>query len=391
MEKLTLNSSTFLWTKGSRALLYDSASGSKYNFVMSDELTHLCAGLSKYENLYAVMVDKKPKDVSAFISNIVENGFGVLENDEQSNMVSLPPLLNIQRDYERLKSDTSRSVGDSLTTYLSTLEIQLGGEYVGADYHNQIVYPHSTTEYLNVEAFEFISQTLQSEYLTAIRIVSPNLVTYPYVKELLQILQPVKQKVAMYCLLNEIDDFARYLQLLSDGFKVVFIADIGAMLNKIPSVIRDKFSYVITVNSEQDYELYESMYSNNQSFSHSCAPVFDNNEQFFKDNVFMTEEDMTSTKLNKRQVYVHQAINTNFFGTLNIDSDSKIYSCYSSPSLGSVGNTLYDMLVAEMEHNYAWRRVRADKPCADCIYQWLCPSPSNYERVIGRPNLCNIK
>lgn len=27
----------------------------------------------------------------------------------------------------------------------------------------------------------------------------------------------------------------------------------------------------------------------------------------------------------------------------------------------------------------------------DCIYQWLCPSPSNYELVIGQPNLCHIK
>ena len=36
-------------------------------------------------------------------------------------------------------------------------------------------------------------------------------------------------------------------------------------------------------------------------------------------------------------------------------------------------------------------RVRDFTPCKDCIYQWLCPSPSNYEIVIGRSNLCYVK
>lgn len=34
---------------------------------------------------------------------------------------------------------------------------------------------------------------------------------------------------------------------------------------------------------------------------------------------------------------------------------------------------------------------RVQNPCNACIYQWLCPSPSNYELAIGKPNLCHVK
>jgi len=47
--------------------------------------------------------------------------------------------------------------------------------------------------------------------------------------------------------------------------------------------------------------------------------------------------------------------------------------------------------VKEMLDNTAWRKIRNDYPCCDCIYQWLCPSPSNYELAIGKPNLCHVK
>lgn len=31
------------------------------------------------------------------------------------------------------------------------------------------------------------------------------------------------------------------------------------------------------------------------------------------------------------------------------------------------------------------------KPCVECCNRYLCPSPSNYETALNKPNLCNIK
>lgn len=44
-----------------------------------------------------------------------------------------------------------------------------------------------------------------------------------------------------------------------------------------------------------------------------------------------------------------------------------------------------------MDINTAWRRIREEEPCNLCLYQYLCPSPSNYEAVIGKTNLCHVK
>jgi pseudo-rSAM protein len=48
------------------------------------------------------------------------------------------------------------------------------------------------------------------------------------------------------------------------------------------------------------------------------------------------------------------------------------------------------ILFIEVEEGKSWLRIRNQAPCSTCIYQWLCPPPSDYEIVIGRPNLCHI-
>lgn len=40
----------------------------------------------------------------------------------------------------------------------------------------------------------------------------------------------------------------------------------------------------------------------------------------------------------------------------------------------------------------SWRYTRYDvKPCNQCRFKLICPSPSGYESVIDKPNLCHIK
>ena len=57
---------------------------------------------------------------------------------------------------------------------------------------------------------------------------------------------------------------------------------------------------------------------------------------------------------------------------------------------GTIENNNSELVYNEMENGNSWLRVRDQKPCCDCVYQWLCPSPSNYELVMKRPNLCKV-
>lgn len=71
--------------------------------------------------------------------------------------------------------------------------------------------------------------------------------------------------------------------------------------------------------------------------------------------------------------------------------DGRVYSNVNHPSLGTIKNLPIDIVYKEFTKGQSWFNVRKQKPCSDCIYQWLCPSPSNIELAIGKPNLCLMK
>lgn len=52
---------------------------------------------------------------------------------------------------------------------------------------------------------------------------------------------------------------------------------------------------------------------------------------------------------------------------------------------------VYQRMIPIWEEGKSWFNIRNQPPCNSCIYQWLCPPPSNYEIAIGRPNLCHVK
>lgn len=79
------------------------------------------------------------------------------------------------------------------------------------------------------------------------------------------------------------------------------------------------------------------------------------------------------------------------FGKINIMSNGDVYANINNPRLGNIyENNIYDIVQYEINTGKSWFRVRNQVPCTDCIYQWLCPSPSDYEIVLERPNLCNV-
>lgn len=117
-----------------------------------------------------------------------------------------------------------------------------------------------------------------------------------------------------------------------------------------------------------------------------------NNLQFFKDFVFLEKEDILSTVLTMKDFLLRKSINICDFGKINILSNGDVYANLNYPVLGNIQrDSIYDIVQKEISDGESWFRIRNQLPCSNCIYQWLCPSPSNYEIVIGRSNLCHIK
>ena len=93
----------------------------------------------------------------------------------------------------------------------------------------------------------------------------------------------------------------------------------------------------------------------------------------------------------KNIIYKRQQINVHDFGKLTIDSQGNVFANINNSKIGNISEDLTQIIYNELHSGISWKRIRNNEPCNNCIYQYICPSPSNYEQVIGKNNLCTIK
>jgi hypothetical protein len=123
-----------------------------------------------------------------------------------------------------------------------------------------------------------------------------------------------------------------------------------------------------------------------ESVDYDFKPIAEDNLEFFRKNVFLSEEEILSQKLTKKDIFRHQALNVNQFGTLYVFPDGTIHSAADAPAIGTLEDPVHQTIVRELMENHAWRQTRRlMEPCKNCLYHDLCPSPSVYERVFGVP------
>jgi pseudo-rSAM protein len=93
-----------------------------------------------------------------------------------------------------------------------------------------------------------------------------------------------------------------------------------------------------------------------------------------------------------KDFFVNQSMNIYNFGKINIMPDGDVYANVNHQVLGNIStHSIHEIIYKEVEEGKSWFHIRNQTPCNNCLYQWLCPSPSEYEMAIGRLNLCHIK
>jgi len=118
-----------------------------------------------------------------------------------------------------------------------------------------------------------------------------------------------------------------------------------------------------------------------------------NNYEFFKENVFVSEEDILSVKESLFELIAKKISNPSFFGKLTFGVHGNVYSNPNLPPISHIDNLNLKHLIYELltDDNSIWlsSRIKAD-PCKKCIYNLLCPPISNYEIIFGQNNLCHL-
>ena len=153
------------------------------------------------------------------------------------------------------------------------------------------------------------------------------------------------------------------------------------------------FEYIFEVSSNDDCLQAEQLVEKFQIEKFRLNPVYrGDNIRFFEEKVFLTKEDILSTPMKMKDFFTNQALNIFDFGKINIMPNGDTYANLNHPVLGNIyTDSIYDIVQKEIEEGTSWFRIRNQAPCSNCVYQWLCPPPSNYEIVIGRSNLCHVK
>ncbi len=116
------------------------------------------------------------------------------------------------------------------------------------------------------------------------------------------------------------------------------------------------------------------------------------NMDFFREQVFMSEDDILASKPTQNQVFSRLTMNEHDFGKLTVFPNGEVYANVNDEPLGNLDEfSLEELAGKERDRKTSWMRRRTElDPCRDCLYRFLCPPVSNYEILMKKFNFCHI-
>lgn len=392
----TLYGDTFLWLKERNGLVYNSINKAKFIFELSPNIEKICHHLLVVDNLYTVELteDEIDGEIGVWIRSIINIRAGYLSENIafEERPVSLMPVLKVQDDRKYYEEQHLLGYKGRILQNLHELIFYINGSEYGSDaYFRQTIFPVRSGNVLGSDEIEQFVRNSRNPYLSNINFVG-NLFSYPNFEDLINNIIVLCPQIVIHILisdfLNHVKEFGsiewnenvRFNILVNSAFEISSIENIT-----LP------FSITAFVFSEADFVSYSNIF---ETLGHQVKylPLYNGkNLSFFESYIYMQKNDIEEIKLSKDEIFMRQAINVGSFGKLTVMLDGKIYANVNEQPLGCIGDTPYSIVYNEFKNGASWFRLRDQKPCSGCIYQWLCPSPSDYEIVIGRSNLCHIK
>jgi pseudo-rSAM protein len=391
--------------KQGKVLLYNTQNGENIH-TQNIQVIDLLERMHDRKNLGVTGIDEttcKHPDIDTFIKESVSKNICTITEivDDQPKPIQLMPILNLQREVEKLQKEEGRSLGEGVLHYLSDVTVYLNNT-CNLDcqdcnhYLNQFFHCSKSFKSDNLD-FDLLKRFLKQLVFTFIRrlsITGGNIFLYPHFAELITFLQKEKIKPMFGIHFGNID--TDKILLLNDFPAEIFVTfplEDAFVNNMVSQSKRKGYTKIIfCITSEENYKQAEALISKYTIENYDFIPFYNGkNQDFFKDNMYVTKEDIFSDIISQRIIFARQKLNTNFFGKIHLFPNGDIKAHPLKAILGNYKQeNLVKMLENEMITNTAWRIIRDKEPCNKCIYQFLCPSPSDYEWVMGKSNLCRV-
>jgi pseudo-rSAM protein len=389
--------------KNCKALLYNTQTGENIH-TQNIQVIDLLELMHNKKNLGVIEISQTTyTQINDFVKESVLKNICTISEiiDGQPKPIQLMPILNLQRDVEKLQKEEGRSLGEGVFHYLSDVSIYLNNSCTlnckdCNNYLKQFFHCSKAEKAENID-FDLLKKFLKQLAFTLIRrlaITGGNIFQYSHFSELITFLREEKIRPVFGIHYGNFD--MSKMPLLSDFPIEIFVTFPleDSFINNIVFLSKqNNAKFIFALTSEDNYSQAESLISKYTLENYAFKPFYNGkNQDFFKDNSYLTKDDIFCDIVPQRIIFAHQKLNTNFFGKIHLFSNGDINA---HPLKEVLGNWKEDILVKilekEMITNSAWRIIRDQPPCSDCLYQFLCPSPSDYEWVMKRNNLCNVQ
>lgn len=399
---------TFIQSKNNTVLIYNSLSQSGETCSGNRLLSEIVNKLLSPNNKYCIKMDesqKKDDQVGNFIRILRKTFSGDLIETQhcKTKPFSLAPVVKIKKSIELIQKN-NEFLEDNIYSSFQQLNLYLSGHceyncsYCNTAYKQFICCTKRGHEFSKEQVLAIV-KSIERNKIKILNISGGNLLSYSLFDFFMHKISHLNVKVNIYVhylhLLNNSDNL-----ILLDNSKICcYILLDSSVDEKIIKEIIQKleiedliFEFVFIITNEENF-LSASRFCENLSINDwQAKPLFiKNNYNFFETCVFLKEEDILKTKLRKHEIFANQLLNTFDFGKLSIFSDKSVYANVNLPKLGLYNGDLTVFIYRELLAGKSWFRLRNNNICDECIFKLICPSPSNYELVIGKPNLCHVK
>jgi pseudo-rSAM protein len=381
-----LNKDTFFWINDQHLLIYNSTNTKSINYDIDPLIKETFHELSNPKNLYCISLSDKQlqnENIHQFIQKVesIHAGKIVKQVDMSLRPVIIPPILKFQPNLTDIAG--FNNLNENILLNLHDLFISL-------------IDKNSNT-HLNWIQLKKLLSSLSSQ---KIYLIGKELILFQNAIKLLQFL--VKKKISFSIQLeinSEIDNIINYIQelKLEFHFEYKIILSKKYTLDQIKKII-SKFQQLscsikweIKISSIEDYRHYESIFKELNIDSVFFSPVYNTkNNDFFNEYILLNENDLQNYQISKKEIFKHQILNTNYFGKLYVDAFGKIYAHSKFDSIGTIDEDIRSIIYKELTSGNSWLKVRNQAPCNNCIYQWICPSPSDLELELKQNKLCTL-
>ena len=400
-----LKSSLYVEFKEEKILLYDTKSGSRIETCQKNAIS-LVSQLYEPENLGVVILTEEMqshRDIDFFVREVIEKQMGDLRDMGKmpNKPVRLIPILNLQKDVEKLKKKEGNYslIGTNTKNYLLVLNIYLNTNCFlrcpNCDqYYKQFscCTTQKEKQKITFEELEHVFHQIEYSSIGKINILGGNIFEYSYIEQAYALLDSFKDTIHCYF---HYENYKPYLlpNSLKLEMMVTFPVKEEVFKNTWDSLDKEKTTIRFIIENVVQYEKVKLLIANYSIEKYIILPFYTgNNLKFFEENVYLSRDNIFSKPISMREIFRNQKLNINFFGSLFILPDGELKSNMNVAAIGNIKtDSLLSVIFKEMIDNTSWRTIRDKQPCNKCIYQFLCPAPSNYETVIGKHDLCHIE